>query len=182
MAEVIDNAFGVSLATNLPNRSARLRIIADGVNRAAVIGGYLDEHLVGVIGKQAYDKCVFDTMTFDLHRRELETGALRARLAIALLDRALEPGTIRIEVVAVDDPVRGRGVGRSVLHAAEIGTCELGASRLELHVEPGNAEALQLYERVGFRESGTAHDSLLRRALQSQTDRRMIKELTCTTF
>jgi ribosomal protein S18 acetylase RimI-like enzyme len=181
MAEVIDRAFGASLATHVPNRSARLRMLADGVNRAAVIGGYLDEHLVGVIGTKAADKWVFDTMVFELLRRELGTGALRARLAIALLDRPLEPGTIRIEFVAVDDHVLRLGVGRALLGAAAVRACELEVSRLELHVEPGNTEAFQLYARVGFQGTRAAHESLLRRTLAPQTDRRMIKELMCTT-
>jgi len=60
-------------------------------------------------------KWVFNTMPFELLRRKLWTGALRAHMAIVLLDRALEPSTIRIESVAMDNYIRGRGAGQSLL-------------------------------------------------------------------
>lgn len=181
MAEVIDDAFGPSLAAFLPERNARLRVLADGVNRSAIIGGYLDGRLSGVIGLKTEASSVFDTMRFGLLRRELGAGAIRARLAIELLDRPLEPGTIRIEFVAVDGGARGHGVARHMLGAVAQYACAAGMSYLELSVEPDKVEAQRLYQRAGFEFSQPAAESRLRRVLAPQTDRRMIKELMCTT-
>lgn len=181
IAEVIDSTFGDSLAAFLPERSSRLRILTAGVNPAAAIGGYLDDRLAGVIGLKTADASVFDALTSDLLRRELGSVSLRARLAIALLGRPLQPGTIRIEFVAVDAAARGRGVGQALLDAATGFACKMGATRVELHVEPANTEAQRLYQRAGFVQAEPARESFLRRTLAPQTDRRMIKELTCTT-
>lgn len=180
MAEVIDSAFGDGLGVFLPDRDARLRVLAQGIALDCVVGGYLDDQLAGVVGLATREGGVFDGLDFALLRRELGVGAIRARLAMALLERPLEPGKIRVEFVAVETDARGQGLGSMMIEAVTERACALGASQIELHVEPGNLGAQRLYEPAGFRFAPSAAVSLVRRKIAPQTDLRMIKELKCT--
>jgi len=49
----------------------------------------------------------------------------------------------------------GQGVGRALLREAMRWAPTAGLSRLELHVMTGNARAVELYERAGFRLEGS---------------------------
>lgn len=182
MAEIIDRAFGSSLGVFLPDRSVRLRVIANSVDLRAVIGGYHDAQLVGVTGFKTASVAVFDGMTFSPLRRELGARAMSARAAVALMHRKLQPDTLRIEFVAVAESVRGHGSATSMLEAIDSIACNVGAKHIELNVEPENISAQRLYERVDFQFVPNMAESLVRRLLAPQTDRRMVKELACTTF
>ncbi|WP_460362328.1 GNAT family N-acetyltransferase [Actinocorallia lasiicapitis] len=60
----------------------------------------------------------------------------------------------QIQGFAVDETVRGRGIGRSLLEAACEETRRQGASRLTLRVLSVNTAARRLYEQVGFTTEG----------------------------
>ena len=137
---------------------------------------------MGVIGLTSASGWVFDEMSFSILRKELGVGALKVRLALMVLDRPLEPGTMRIEFLAVEESARGRGVGNALLRAAERRACAEQVMLLELHVEPANTDARRLYDREGFRDSPARRDPAPRRWLQNQSDIRMTKEPQCTTF
>jgi L-phenylalanine/L-methionine N-acetyltransferase len=64
--------------------------------------------------------------------------------------------------MAVHDAFQGQGVGSALLAAAiNLADNWLGLRRLELHVYPDNAVAIQLYEKFGFVVEGTARDFAL---------------------
>jgi [ribosomal protein S18]-alanine N-acetyltransferase len=56
--------------------------------------------------------------------------------------------------VAVDPSQRGKGVGRLLVDDALAASLAKGAAVVALEVRTGNAEAIALYRRVGFREVG----------------------------
>ena len=65
--------------------------------------------------------------------------------------------------MAVHDAFQGQGVGGGLLDAAiNLADNWLGLRRLELHVYPDNAAAINLYEKAGFVVEGTARDFALR--------------------
>ncbi|HVH01446.1 MAG TPA: GNAT family N-acetyltransferase [Amaricoccus sp.] len=76
--------------------------------------------------------------------------------AIALLDGVFagavtwvrEPGLLRIVTIA--STVEGRGVGRSLLEAAETEARTSGACRLVVSTDNGNLRALGFYQRNGY--------------------------------
>lgn len=181
MAAVIENAFWQRLQLIIPTQQSRLRILTEGVDRSAAIGAWVSNELVGVVGLKTPAVSVFGPMTLGLLRAELGAGAIKTRLALALLDRPLEPGTVRIEFLAVDESARGSGVGTSLLRDVEQRTCEEHIVRLELYVEAENLDAQRLYLREGFQPAPGRADSAWRRWLLNQTDIRMIKEIQCTT-
>ncbi|MBL8699506.1 MAG: GNAT family N-acetyltransferase [Alphaproteobacteria bacterium] len=55
----------------------------------------------------------------------------------------------------------GRGIGRSLLAAAEDLARRQGISRLELSVQPTNRRAIALYEKLGYRHEGTKRNGQL---------------------
>jgi ribosomal protein S18 acetylase RimI-like enzyme len=181
MALVIESAFAEKLEPVLPVRVSRLRVLASGTDVGAVIGAYVGDHLVGVVGLKTRTVSVFQPLTFQLLRREVGAGAIKAKLALALLERPIEPGTIRIEFLAVAKEARGGGVGRALLHAVEGKACGEKLALIELHVEAANDDARRLYERAGFRQATMQREPAPRRWLLGQSDIRMIKEPLCTT-
>ena len=55
-------------------------------------------------------------------------------------------------------PYRRRGVGRSLMDAAEAWAREVGVHKLELHVFPYNTAAIALYEGLGYEREGYRRD------------------------
>jgi GNAT superfamily N-acetyltransferase len=55
-----------------------------------------------------------------------------------------------VEDVVVDQTVRGRGIGRALLAAAEAWARGRGAVRIALLADEANVSALDFYDRLGF--------------------------------
>lgn len=65
----------------------------------------------------------------------------------------LEPGdgAVWLEAAAVSRPLRSRGIGTTLVRAAEALAAERGYHAAELGVEDSNPAARRLYERLGYR-------------------------------
>jgi len=62
----------------------------------------------------------------------------------------MQPGAFELAKMAVTESIRGRGIGRRVLEYAIDQARKLGASRLYLETNRTLANAIHLYESVGF--------------------------------
>ena len=60
--------------------------------------------------------------------------------------------------LAVSPGAAGRGLGRSLVDAAEAATRRAGRTRLRLEVRADNAGALRLYEQAGYGRTGAEAD------------------------
>ncbi len=60
-------------------------------------------------------------------------------------------GAVWLEAAAVAKPFRNRGIGTSLVHAAEALAAERGYGAVELGVEDSNPGARRLYERLDYR-------------------------------
>lgn len=67
-----------------------------------------------------------------------------------LVTTDVRAGTGRIGLLAVDESIRGRGVGGGLVRAAARWMAEIGATRCEVGTQRGNGAACAFYERVGF--------------------------------
>lgn len=63
----------------------------------------------------------------------------------------IEPGTYELSKMAVSPALRGRGLGRKLIHAAIGQAREMGVRRLFLGSSTRLPNAVHLYESVGFR-------------------------------
>jgi putative acetyltransferase len=66
--------------------------------------------------------------------------------------RLNEPGLAEIKRMYVDPAVRGRRVGRQILHALETQARQLGAMRIVLETGPRQPDAIAMYQHAGFAE------------------------------
>ena len=91
----------------------------------------------------------------------MASGGLAGWLAVDVLParRARRTGYL---VLGVDAAAVGRGLGRSLLAAAEDEAAQRGLGRLELTVMTGNLRALGLYLRCGFEVEGLRRRALVR--------------------
>lgn len=65
----------------------------------------------------------------------------------------------RILSIAVDETLRGQGIGLRLIEAAIVYFQQKGASIARLEVRPDNAAAIKIYEKTGFRHCGSTYDS-----------------------
>lgn len=63
----------------------------------------------------------------------------------------LKPGAIELTYLGVDESTRKKGLGRELLNAFIEAARGKGFTSVELSVEAGNAAAIALYTRAGFR-------------------------------
>jgi GNAT superfamily N-acetyltransferase len=77
--------------------------------------------------------------------------------AVAVGRAVVETGWAGIFAMAARPGARGTGAARAVLAALARWAAGTGADHLYLQVEPDNAAAIRLYERMGFRELCAYH-------------------------
>jgi|CXWJ01.1.fsa_nt_gi ribosomal protein S18 acetylase RimI-like enzyme len=75
----------------------------------------------------------------------------QAFLSSRLASVVMEPGAIELTYIGVDESARKKGLGRDLLGAFIEAAREKRFSSVELSVEAGNAAAIALYTRAGFR-------------------------------
>jgi ribosomal protein S18 acetylase RimI-like enzyme len=180
-ADIIETAFAAELSSAIPNAAKRKGVLVVGLNPSMLIGACAVDQLVGVAGLRTSAASVLDGMTFAVLRRNLGADALRATLAIRLLEVPIPPGTLHLEFLAVDPAMRGHGVGSSLLDALAAHACSTNAGRLQLHVDEQNMDAIRLYQRHGFATASHAPLPRLNRMLGVNPGMTMEKETSCTT-
>jgi ribosomal-protein-alanine N-acetyltransferase len=74
--------------------------------------------------------------------------------AIVRLVGASDATDAELESIVVASPLRGRGLGMSLLSEACCRAKGQGCSQLDLEVRASNTAAIGLYLRAGFRETG----------------------------
>ncbi len=72
--------------------------------------------------------------------------------SLAPFSRLRTPGAFHVLSVCVQDGCRGQGVGSSLMDYARAKGSELGLDLISLNVAEDNAGAVQLYQRLGYRE------------------------------
>jgi RimJ/RimL family protein N-acetyltransferase len=73
---------------------------------------------------------------------------------VGFIDVVLAPYGVATIGMAILEPWRGRGLGRSLLDAALAWAASAGAHKVALEAWPDNEVAITLYRRAGFVEEG----------------------------
>ena len=89
-------------------------------------------------------------------------GGFWRGLALSVLERSLQPGTLLMDGIFVDEAARGLGVGSALLAAIKARAAKLGCSNVRLDVIDTNPRAKALYERHGFVPESTSDMGALR--------------------
>lgn len=63
----------------------------------------------------------------------------------------MHPGSVDLCAIAVDEDVRGLGIGRALLAHVELAVVRAGLDEIKLHTAQSNVSALELFLKCGFR-------------------------------
>jgi len=106
---------------------------------------------------------------------EVLDGYIRGFIIILFRNRS---GVAGIETINVDPLFRGRGIAKKLLYAAEKEMQSRAVRRVRLEVSAGNASAINLYEKSGFRKVSLLKDYYKYGFFGTNDAFRMVKELT----
>lgn len=120
-----------------------------------------DADLDGVL--QVESESFTNPWTREMYAWELQNPAVCHIFVVRTADRPvvgfcafwLVVDEIHINNVAILPEMRGQGMGTTLMHRVFAEARQLGAHRATLEVRASNERARSLYERLGFRVSGT---------------------------
>lgn len=166
VAGVLEDAFAEKIAHELHPRSPEQlrRILLGSLDPACCIAAFdEDGSVVGLAGVAAPGR-PFMHLTFGLLRREFGVVGATPRWLYSLVELVAVPRrqrSRRVEVLAVREDARGRGIGSALIAAAVERAAGEGADRVLLEVVDTNGRARALYERLGFRCVRTVRSGVL---------------------
>lgn len=123
-------------------------ILDDPVGKILEPGGHL---FLACIGAQPVGTCALIALEPEVYEvARTASGAYEVAGKIA-------PGVYEVAKMAVEESYRGAGIGRAILEYAIAEAARLGARRLYLETNSRLANAIHLYEAVGFRHLDPQH-------------------------
>ncbi len=105
------------------------------------------------------------------------TGGIWRGLVLSLLERPLEPETLLMDGIFVEDTARGMGVGTALLMAIKDKARDCNCSKVRLDVIDINPRARALYDRQGFQAGITSDIGPLHHIFQFQKSTTMICDI-----
>lgn len=170
--------FGGKFEIAVPNRASQFRIIERDLQLEHGIAALADGELVGLAGYATRDGTLTGGIGWRLLAREL--GLCRGTLAAALYAlfmRPKKPGELLMDGIAVDESMRGRGVGTGLLDEIAKLAREKGLDSVRLDVIDTNPRAKQLYLRNGFEVTKVRRFEWLRGLLGFGAAETMVRRL-----
>jgi ribosomal protein S18 acetylase RimI-like enzyme len=135
-----------------------------------------DDRLVGLAGIQHGRP--FINVRFKTYARVFSWFTALWRYALGImLHRKARPGELVMDGIAVDEAVRGQGVGTKLLNGVIEFAREHGYQTVRLDVVDTNPRARQLYERVGFVATETHRHPQAQRVMGFSASTTMIKQV-----
>ncbi|MGW9628120.1 GNAT family N-acetyltransferase [Microbacterium sp. NPDC055312] len=154
-------AFGRKLGAGFIDAATGRRVIEGALRDTNMLIAREHGAVVGVCGFHADGTGSADLGWSRLRRSLSVPAALRASLVLSLLSHSERPGALVLDGICVDQAVRGRGIGSSLLSAAADKARRMGARTVNLSVIDRNRRARALYERQGFTPVGRGALGLL---------------------
>ncbi len=117
--------------------------------------------LLGQLGYSVSDDLIrrklarlVDDRDEDLLVAEGDDGKVAGFLSMQCIPQvAMEEGFARISYLCVDEPARGKGIGKALEREACRLASARGCDRIELHCHSRRTDAHGFYERRGYKES-----------------------------
>ena len=139
----------LSLLMNPEDKAlAFLERVADPAH--ALSASLPDGTLVGIAGFKTKDGSFIGGELADVQAVYGWVGGLWRGLALSVLERPLEAGTLTMDGIMVSEAARGQGVGSALLSAIKEKAAKLDCTTIRLDVVDTNPRARALYERRGF--------------------------------
>lgn len=101
-------------------------------------------------------------------------GALWRAGLLSVLERQMQPGVFQMDGIFVDASGRGMGVGTALLQAVADAARARGLDQVQLDVIDTNPRARALYERMGFRATGTERTGVFKWVFGFDSATRMV--------
>jgi GNAT superfamily N-acetyltransferase len=163
IASLYDEAFKGKFKWAIGSQLKRVRLWSQIIDPKHVIGIFREEQLLGILlystpnSSGWKDVGIIRRIWALLPSKE----AIKILFIFGLLEKRLPKNLLYIEAIAVSDEARGMGIGTQLLTVAESVARGSGFEGLELRVIQENYRARLLYEREGFRMTGTEHTGFI---------------------
>ncbi|MFD4829031.1 GNAT family N-acetyltransferase [Streptomyces uncialis] len=164
-AELYWGAFGRKLGPALNPASKAVPFLAGHLSSPRTVCALVDGQLVGLAGYQHGGQAPAGGSARAVLRAYGHLRGLRRLLILALFERRPAPGQLVMDGIAVDQDMRGRGIGSLLIEEVAAVAAERECREIRLDVIDTNPRARALYERRGFTALRTARTPYLRRLL-----------------
>jgi len=158
------------------SREKTLAVLESDLAAEQALIAVQDDRLVGLAGIQHGRP--FINVHFKTYVRVFGWFTALWRYALAILfHRAPRLGELVMDGIAVDESLRGQGVGTKLLHGVIEFAREHGYQTVRLDVVDTNPRARQLYERLGFVATETHRHPQAQRVMGFSAATTMIKQV-----
>ena len=154
-----------------------VRLFHDGVNPPNCLTAVREDQLIGILTFQTTDQDFYRPKMGAFVTRFWPWRALRIFLNLLFLNDTAQPREFIVASLALSASARGLGVGTALMNAAQARARSAGKQLLSLDVAGENNGARRLYERLGYRVTGTRRRFLIRFVTGDNTVHRMEKPL-----
>ena len=175
---ILYDAFAAKFRIGFSGPDDFVRLFRDGVNPSSCLSAVLDDGLMGILTFQTAEQDFYKLRMGSLVSRFWPWRGLRIFFNLLLLDETAKPREFIVASIAVSPSSRGLGVGTALMNAAEDRARSAGKRLLSLGVIGENDGARRLYERLGYRVTGTRRGFLVRFVTGDNAVHRMEKPLT----
>jgi len=162
-AHLYYNAFRQKLHPIFRDEARALRVLSHSLDPDYALTAVLDGQVVGIAGFHDEDGNLVDIDSDTMVKTFGFFGGWWRLLALSLFSRKVQAGVLLMDGIAVDESMRGRGIGSRLLNAVVDHAKDAGYDTVRLDVVDTNPRAQQLYERKGFVAINTEHYPYLRR-------------------
>ncbi len=162
-AHLYDSVFGVKFAAAIPSKDHRIKLLAQSFSPSFAFCAIHNNQLVGLAGYHSSSGSLTGGMTY--RRLLANLGFFRgnwAAMIFSLYERKPMPGELVMDGIAVDERMRGCGVGTHLLEMLADYATKEGFKTIRLDVIDTNSRAQKLYERNGFVVTKTERFEFLR--------------------
>jgi ribosomal protein S18 acetylase RimI-like enzyme len=136
-----------------------------------------DGRLLGIAGFKTANGAFIGGGLSDLRAVYGIWGGMWRGVLLDMLERDLEDGTLLMDGIFVDPIARGQGIGAALLDAVAKRALDSGLAKVRLDVIDTNPRAKALYERQGFRATGTMNMGPLRYLFGFNAATTMVRDL-----
>jgi len=162
-AHLYDAAFGAKFSAAVPSRESRIELLAKSFRLEFAFGAIAADRLIGLAGYKSLKGSFTGGMDYKTLISHL--GVIRgnwAAIVFSLYERKPSPGELLMDGIAVDERMRGKGVGTRLLDNLADFVAAEQYQTIRLDVIDTNPGAQRLYERNGFVVTRTERFEYLR--------------------